>query len=169
MHGGIMVRLLLFFVCLSSVTACGNNGPKMVPVSGAVTIDGAPLSFKTLLFVPESGTSGGGAGASTNEKGEYKLLASRGGALADFHGACPGKYKVVITEPMFPINQDMSAATTGDTPAPAIGLPSALKTKKTATGPSIPFVYAKRETTPLVVTVPDSGGAINIELSSKHK
>ncbi len=134
-----MVRLFLFFVCLSSLTACGNNGPKMVPVSGAVTIDGAPLSFKTLLFVPESGTLGGGAGASTNEKGEYKLLASRGGALADFHGACPGKYKVVITEPMFPINQDMSAATTGDTPAPAIGLPSALKTKKPQLVPPYPL------------------------------
>jgi len=45
-------------------------------VQGRVTIDGKPLAGKTVKFVPEPGTPGQGAGATTNAEGEYTLLVS---------------------------------------------------------------------------------------------
>ena len=149
-------------VVLLSFVGCGDNGPALVPVSGKVTLDGKPLALKNVRFVPEPGTPGQGAGANTDAEGRYTLLSVRPGATRDTPGTPPGAYKVVVAEPMFPIETKMPEQT-GDAPAPAIGLPDPRKRAK----PVIPAAYTSPEATPLKVTVPSNGGVIDLELKSK--
>lgn len=61
----ITTRLLLTIVAgLSlSLVGCSDNGPARVPVSGKVTLNGKPLSWGSIMFVPEGGTSGPKSGA----------------------------------------------------------------------------------------------------------
>lgn len=156
-----------FILVLALAAGCGDPGPRLVPVSGRLSLDGAPLAHKTIQFVPESGTPGGGAGATTDAEGRYSLIATRGGALADMRGTCPGKYKVVVAEPMIPIGADPKAAPVEGEPAPTIGLPVAVPGKKGR--PGVPGVYSSKDSTPLAVTVAERGGEILLELKSRGK
>jgi hypothetical protein len=144
---------------------CGDDGPKLVQVSGTVTVDGEPLARKTVRFYPEPGTPGQGAGASTGEDGKFTLIAVRPGATRDVSGVPPGTYRVVVTEPMFPIEAPLPEAPADGSPAPAIGPPT--PTRKKPAGPGIPAAYTKPETTPLKVQVPEGGGVLDLPLSSK--
>ncbi|MSR32287.1 MAG: carboxypeptidase regulatory-like domain-containing protein [Gemmataceae bacterium] len=146
---------------LTLACGCGDNGPLLVDVVGIVTLDNKPLADKTLRFIPEPGTPGQGAGATTDAEGKYKLLAVRGGATRDTLGVPPGSYKVIVTEPLFPIETKIPEAK-GDEPAPAIGLPNNTRPKK----PSIPPAYSSAEFTRLQVTVPAQGGKIDLVLTS---
>jgi len=159
-----MMRAVVFVVAVSVACGCGESGPRVVPVSGKVTLDGVPLAHKTIQFIPNIGTPGSGAGATTNAEGTYELIATRGGALVDCKGVCPGDYKVVVVEPMFPIDVEIKPAADTGEPAPAIGLsaPGPRKPK----GQIIPKIYGTRETTPLAVIVPEKGGMLAIELKS---
>lgn len=136
---------------------CGDGGIPLVPVHGTVTLAGKPLAGKTVKFVPEAGTPGQGGGGNTDKDGKYTALAVRPGATRDKPGLPAGSYRVVVTEPMFPI--DLPVQSANDTePAPAIGLPPA--TKK----PTIPAIYGNPETTPLRVEVSREKGEINLQL-----
>lgn len=104
---------------------CATSGPPLVPVSGQVWLDKKPLALKTIRFVPEPGTPGLGAGATTDADGKYTLIAVRPGATKDVLGVAPGAYRVVVTEPIFPI--ETATVQGGDGPAPAIGLPDPRK------------------------------------------
>jgi hypothetical protein len=155
-----VLPLILFAGC--------DDGIKVVPVTGTVTLDGKPLPLKSVYFFPDraSETLGNGAGGYTDPDAKYYLIANLGGATADQRGAPPGKYRVTVAEPAIPLTaenfKDMTAPSTdSDVPAPAIGLP-ARPEKRT-----IPAIYANSETTPLIVTVPDNGGEVNLELTSK--
>ena len=85
-------RLLLLFVVFA--TGCGSKG--IVPVSGKVTLDGAPLANATIVFSPIAAPGSIDAGLSstgkTNDKGEYTLKASDGS-----NGAAVGKHRVSVT------------------------------------------------------------------------
>jgi hypothetical protein len=160
-----MTRLTMALALVALATAgCQSNGPPLVPVSGKVTLDGKPLAGKTLKFLPEPGTPGQGAGATTDAAGGYALLAARPGATRDEAGAPPGSYRVVVVEPMFPIDLPVQDAN-DPSAAPAVGLPSAAPRKKQ----EIPAVYTKPETTPLRAEVPAGGGEINLTLESAKK
>lgn len=158
------MRCAFLVVMVALAAGCGGSGPKLVPVSGKLSIDGIPLAHKTIQFIPEPGTPGSGAGATTNSSGDYSLIATKGGALVDCMGACPGQYRVVVAEPMFPINADLKAPVEGEQPAPAIGLPTASSRKPDKQ--AIPAVYGKAQSTPLIVTVPEKGGMIALELKA---
>ena len=99
---GAPFEAFVFALLIAVASGCGDPGPRLVPVSGKVTLDGVPLAHKTIQFIPETGTPGSGAGATSSADGAYELIATRGGALVDHKGACPGTYKVVVVEPMFP-------------------------------------------------------------------
>lgn len=144
---------------LVAVVGCGDGGPPLVPVNGRVTLDGKPLAGKTVKFIPDASTPGQGAGANTDASGNYALLAVRPGATRDVPGAPPGAYRVIVTEPMFPIDLPVQKA---DNPEPvaAIGLPAAGPKK----GQTIPSVYGQAETTPLRVEVPKNGGVLDLQL-----
>lgn len=68
---------------------CGDGRPKRVPISGTVTIDGQPLKFGSVAFVPQTGRTAGG---SLDSNGRYELSCYEKG-----DGAMVGDYKVAIT------------------------------------------------------------------------
>ncbi len=75
------IPLALVISCLM-LSGCGSRGPKTVPVSGIVTMNGKPLPTGSLMFVPED-----------------RSLPSEGVNIADGKfqfRAKPGKNKVEI-------------------------------------------------------------------------
>jgi hypothetical protein len=74
-------------------SGCGDDGPKLVPVSGVVTLNGKPLEGATISFVPDSSNKEGLPGEDiTGPQGNYKAM-TRGRS-----GLVPGKYKAVVTK-----------------------------------------------------------------------
>lgn len=88
-HGLLVVGLML-------LAGCG-GGPKLVSVSGRVTMGGKPLANATVIFEPiaaAAGTeAGGGAYGRTNADGRYSLKY----VLDDRAGAVAGEHRVTIT------------------------------------------------------------------------
>ena len=163
-----MTRSRIAIVALLAALAagCSSNGPPLVPVGGKVTLDGKPLAGKTLKFIPDPGTPGQGSGATTDANGAYVLLATRPGSIRDEAGAPSGAYRVVVVEPMFPIDLPVQDANDSNA-TPAIGVPVAPAAGKKKA--EIPPAYTKPETTPLRVVVPTGGGEIDLKLESAAK
>ncbi len=150
-------------VAILFVTGCSDSGPRLVPVTGTLFLDGTPLPHKTVAFFPAKGTQGLGAGATTDKDGKFTLLANKGGSLVDHEGIVAGKYKVVVTEPMFPIKDKKIPGGTGteDEPVAAVGVPKLQRSP-------IPARYRNKKTSPLVIEVPDNGGTIDLKLVSTN-
>ena len=168
---GIFRRFtVLLVIAVSGLTTVGcNRGPKIVPVTGKVTLDGKPMPFKSVYFFPDrsGATEGNGAGGYTDADSNYYLISNAGGATSDQRGIQPGLYRVTVAEPAIPIDENsfskpVSTGAAGDAPAAAIVLTPTKKGKG-----AIPSVYSNPSSTPLVVTVPDAGGELNLELKSK--
>ncbi len=143
---------------------CGPGGPRLVPVSGTLSLDGQPLAYKSLLFIPEGETGGNGAGGYTDGTGNYELIAVVFGSTKDHRGCPPGRYRVVVSEPTIPIRAEdfeaSDAGPEGDDPVAAVG-PVGVRT-----GQMVPAIYSTEATTTLLVDVPDSGGQIDVALTS---
>jgi hypothetical protein len=87
LRAGLIVAVL----SMLSQTGCG-GGPKLVPVSGTVTLNGKPLGDADILFVPtEENTEGLAGNDKTGPEGNYKAM-TNGRA-----GLVPGQYKVIIS------------------------------------------------------------------------
>src|SRR5207248_798293 len=70
-----------------------NSGPKLVPVSGVVTLDGKPLEGATVSFLPIPSNEMGQLGEDiTSPSGDYTAM-TKGRS-----GLVPGKYRVVVTK-----------------------------------------------------------------------
>src|SRR5262249_42117903 len=86
---GLLLTLLLI--------GCGKGGPKVVPVSGRVTLDQQPLANADVTFSPESGsgtTAGLESSGRTDEQGNYSLK-----VIQDRRdGAAVGTHKVRISQ-----------------------------------------------------------------------
>jgi hypothetical protein len=80
--------LAISIAFLAATTGCGDGRPARVPVSGMVTIDGAPLARGNIKFVPEHGRPSSGH---MDSDGRFTLTCYDG---AD--GALPGKHRVQI-------------------------------------------------------------------------
>lgn len=146
-----------------AIVGCGDRRPTLVPVHGRVTLDGKPLMQKAVQFVPDAETPGGGARANTDHDGKYTLLAVCPGTTRDMPGAPAGSYRVVVTEPMLPI--DLPAPQADDTrPAPAVSLSRSGAKSSSA----IPPAYWKPGTTPLRVTVPEDGGELALDIQTSN-
>lgn len=75
--------------CMTLVAAMGcSNHPEIAPVSGRVTIDGAPLTVGFVRFVPAGARSSTGK---LNAQGEYRLT-----CLTEGDGAIVGEHQVEI-------------------------------------------------------------------------
>ena len=89
-----MRRFSFLTLLLAAVTlllsGCGGEGTR--PVTGAVTMDGAPLAKVTITFYPVEGGRANSI-ADTNEQGEYALRYT-----SKAKGAIPGKYQVLISK-----------------------------------------------------------------------
>ena len=91
---GLDVRRSTILFVIAAVMAvapsagCGGGADGRLPVSGSVTMNGAPLHDATIEFVPQSSGSSSFAGATILD-GQYSISANR--------GLVPGEYKVVIS------------------------------------------------------------------------
>lgn len=66
------VRLAVV-VLVALVAGCGGDGVRLYPVTGQVTVDGAPPDGLVLLFHPQQG-EGQPASASTDERGAFRAV-----------------------------------------------------------------------------------------------
>lgn len=87
---GLALALSVF-----ALAGCGVGGPKFVPVSGVVTIDGKPYGKAVVNFQPIGTDSnpnpGRGSGAHTDESGRFTLVTDDGDK-----GAVVGKHRIRI-------------------------------------------------------------------------
>jgi hypothetical protein len=125
-----------------------------VPVTGVVTMDGKPLDFARVAFVPGEGgnVQGFGGTGSTDSTGKYELRSLAGNEMVV--GAPPGTYKVTITRLVKPDGTVMNP----ESMEPPMN--SGAKS-------SIPMEYAATSSTPLSVTVSSSGGTYNFDLKNQ--
>lgn len=74
---------------LSLVGCGGNDGPKLAPVTGLVTLNGNPLTVGTVYLIPDAskGTKGPLSLGKLDEKGRFELKSAgeRAGAVVGFH------------------------------------------------------------------------------------
>ena len=82
------LTLLLIFL-----PGCGNRIP-VTPVTGTITLNGAPVENAMVTFIPDS--SGTVATATTDKTGKYVLKTYLGDKTA--LGAFPGGYKVTVVK-----------------------------------------------------------------------
>lgn len=154
-----------------ALVGCSDPGPHRFAVEGTLLLDGKPLPYKSLALVPIDGTAGHGAAGFSDGDGTFNLQAIVPGALRDYRGCPPGRYVVVVNEPLIPIDDSSTAAEepTGEEegPAPAIALNMAPR-RRIAKG-GIPPVYRQETTTPLTVEVSEGVEAYQFALDSKPK
>jgi hypothetical protein len=148
-------------ILLCFLSGC-DSGMKLTPVSGKVTLDGKPLAYKTVMFISQSTELGVNGGGNTKQDGSYSVFANMPGATTDQVGLPPGKYKVMVTDPVIPIKEDTPVQSSDETDVVVAVAPDA-RPRKT----EIPAIYTKHETSPLEVEVPAEGGTIDLVLTSK--
>jgi len=85
---------LSFLVALAAAVLSGcDSGPKLVTVTGTVTLDGKPLEGANIAFVPDQSNAAITPGTDlTGASGNYKIMYN------NRTGVAPGKYKVAISK-----------------------------------------------------------------------
>jgi hypothetical protein len=135
--------LMLCFVCLPFF-GCG--GPKYVPVTGTLTVDGEFVDGVTLSFFPESG--GTNASASTSPMGAFSVR------TADQEGCIPGKYTVTVIK-LVQQNTKPAAPSAG----PPLNVPPPVNI--------LPEKYAAKDTSGLSVAVEPGMKPLELAITSK--
>ena len=79
-----MVAALGFSTLLVVISGCGESGPKLVPVSGQVTIDGKPLTYGYIRFTPTKGRTSD-AQISSDSTFTLRYSGERDGAVLGNH------------------------------------------------------------------------------------
>ena len=147
-----------FSLCILvfGIVGCGGGTdtselPKTAPVMGVVSLDGSPLEWATVTFVPSGATKGVECVGLTDQSGKYSLKQVRGE-----EGVPPGEYRVVINHL---VSSDGTPYKPGSEIAPiTAGAVEAL-----------PVRYSNIEKTTLTANVPASGGEFPFELKVKKK
>ena len=123
-----MTRGLLVLLCLMFVASgCAKPGPKLVPVSGSVTLDGRPLSEGTVYF-------------KTIATGEIDALPVKEGQFAG--KAAEGNRRVeVVAYRLIPVPGQMGGEVQESLVAKRFNFESTLTAEVTAGGPNT-FVFA---------------------------
>ena len=142
-------------ICLAAAAWAGchradGDGPKQVPVSGIVTLDGKPLAKATLTFIPVGETRGAGATGRTDKEGRYQLTYARGRM-----GTPAGQYRVAISKRLMPDGKEVP----DDDKTPPIESPAS---------ESLPPRYSNEQDSTLLATVPPDGGTLDFALKSKR-
>ena len=138
---------------LSMVSGCGNKDsgqPKLMPVSGTVTLDGKVISGVMLSFVPTGSTHGTGANGRTDKAGKYELTTVRGGK-----GSPVGEYKVIAVKMVMPDGSDLPRNSE---------VPPILSAAKQV----LPPIYSDSAKTVLRATVGEGDNTVDFSLTSKR-
>jgi len=75
---------------LAPLAGCGDRGPRLVPVSGVVTLDGKPVADAGVMFKPAGNLPP--ASATTDAEGKFRL------ATLNKPGAVLGEHRVSIVK-----------------------------------------------------------------------
>jgi hypothetical protein len=76
-----------------------SSGPPTYPVTGTVTLDGAPLQGATVVFVPQdSGENQLPVQAFTDETGTFTMISLFDNGRTEKPGMQPGSYGVEVTQ-----------------------------------------------------------------------
>lgn len=75
----------------AGILGCGGDTIGRNAVTGTVTMDGAPLDYGAINFLPDAGNSAQVGAGAVIENGEYSIPREQ--------GLPPGKYRVAITSP----------------------------------------------------------------------
>jgi hypothetical protein len=84
-----LLPIALLVLTTMVASGCGDGRPARVPISGLVMIDGKPLSFGDVMFVPEAGRA---SQSKLDQNGRFILT-----CFGDGDGAVLGKHMVTIT------------------------------------------------------------------------
>lgn len=133
-------------ILVVALVGCGGDGLQRVPVQGRITAKGVPLDNAIVQFIPVEATKGeGGLGVSDSD-GNFTVVGTRAG----HQEVCPGEYKVRVSRL---IARDGSTLP-----------PDAKQADNPGCHESIPGPYTSLEGTPLKVVVPETGGAVAIDI-----
>ena len=80
--------LLAVLMAVGAMVGCSDGRPSRVPVSGQVLIDGKPLSYGSVQFVPSGNRASGGV---LDSEGRFALS-----CFANKDGAVVGTHKVLV-------------------------------------------------------------------------
>ena len=142
------LRYLAAAVVIAGFVGCGGDGLKRVPVTGKVTAKGVPVDNATVSFIPTDATKGEGGIGTTDSMGVYVTLT---GSRRGDSGVVPGQYKVRVSRFMDRDGTILKEFKQADNP-------HAMET--------VPAPYSTADST-LVVTVPEAGGTLDVELPVK--
>ena len=159
-----MVYRLGLCVALLIAVGCG-GGPKVSPVSGKVTMDGAALSGATITFSPVKGGTGSAAVGTVDSSGAYKVTDMKSTNVGS--GAVVGDYNVGIV--WFKPEANDTSRSSG---ASSAGAMTADKVSaSTAGGPklALPAAYQNPETSGLKASVKSGENMFDFPLDSKFK
>ena len=141
------LQLTLCFGILATLVGCGDGGPAMNPVSGKVTIGGAPAADVLVTFQPTDSSMQPASGR-TGTDGTYTLTSGTQGKP----GAMTGSYKVLLQQQASSaVDEAAYASSGGNESAPPAGPES-----------NIPEAYNSAETTPKQVDVTSGENTIDI-------
>ena len=150
----MLFRLQAAAVLCLGLVGCGpsDDGPKLVPVSGTVTLNGQPLSSAHVTFLPTGETRGTGADGRTDAGGVFHLKARHRGP-----GAVAGTYKVVISK---------MVKTDGSDITPEDATPPVLSGAKEV----LPAKYSSHAAATLTATVPEEGsGDLKFDIKTSSR
>lgn len=148
------MRLFALTAAMLLGSGCGSASdpdlPKLFPVSGIVTLDGAAVARAQVSFIPQGSTPGSGTMGMTDAAGKYELTTMHQGA-----GAPAGEYKVVISKLVQPDGSEFPPQAN-------------LDMMSTPHKELIPRQYSDLEQTKLTATVAEGGGSFDFPLVSKR-
>src|SRR5262249_35420551 len=141
----------LLAASLALAVGCAPKPPAIVPVEGTVTLDGQPLPFAHVEFVPQLKDFGAeyNSSAVTDENGHFVLVCS----LGQQSGAAVATHKVLVTEHTPDDLRGMGAQ------AKLAEYQAKLKNRP------IPEAYGVLSTTPLTVEVKSGQGPYQLKLT----
>jgi len=100
-----LLTLAVLSLCFLGCSGGPDDAPETIPVTGTVTLDGAPLSDARVTFIPDG--SGQAASGPTDAEGKFTLKTN------GLDGAPAGKYKVSVSssapEPMPGVDDEESS------------------------------------------------------------
>lgn len=95
MRACVVLRTLFMALVAATGVGCGSGepAPKLVSVSGTITLDGKPLDGATLAFIPSKSRQVQPSWAYTDAAGKYALKTPEGNS-----GVQEGEYRIVISK-----------------------------------------------------------------------
>jgi hypothetical protein len=143
------LRLWLPMMVIAAVSmGCGGDGLQRAPITGIVTVEGAPIAGASLQFIPKGATPGEGALGISNAEGKFEVISSRRGD----EGIPPGEYTVMVSLLADPDGTPLA--------------PDAMQADHPFAQETVPAPYSGMDS-PLTVTITEAGGEVKVEIPKK--